>query len=109
MPYNLFDPFACPYVADEATYLIMEQFGHDGDLWIDMARFKTKKKESVKVLPGAPKLMEKFKPHPKCIKKGRIIPMPTNEHWNRCLKKMGKELGFNIKMDGQSAGHAKVQ
>lgn len=143
LPYNLFDPFACPYVADEATYLTMEQFiklknhefsephfneirdcyvfgcytglsyaelyrlgpqhiitGHDGDLWIDMARLKTKKKESVKILPGALKLMEKFKSHPKCIRKGRIIPMPTNEHWNRCLKKMGKELGFNIKMDG---------
>lgn len=74
--------------------------GGDGALWIDIARLKTSSDEPVPLLPPAIEIMEKFKNHPQFKRKHRILPMPSNEHWNRCQKEMADELGFEIDMHG---------
>lgn len=72
--------------------------GKDGEMWINIKRQKTKGPESLPMLPIAVEIMEKFKTHTLCLRKDRILPMPTNEHWNRCLKEIGKEMGIDVLM-----------
>ncbi|MDF2191399.1 site-specific integrase [Paraflavitalea sp. CAU 1676] len=72
----------------------------DGQLWIDIARLKTGSDEPVPLLPPAIEIIQKYKDHPQFVRKRRVLPMPTNEHWNRCLKVIGDELKYNIDMHG---------
>lgn len=72
----------------------------NGEWWITINRDKTDSEEALPMLPPAVEIMEGFKNHPKCVRKSRVLPMPTNEHWNRSLKLMGEDLGFNLVMRG---------
>jgi integrase len=62
--------------------------GVDGQDWISKNRQKTGFDESVPLLPIVKKIIEKYKADPKCTRSGRLLPVPTNEYYNRCLKEM---------------------
>jgi hypothetical protein len=71
-------------------------FMRDGKEWIQRNRQKTGVEEAVPLLPIVKRLIEKYKNHPLCVRKNRLFPVPTNQEYNRCLKEMGKECGFQI-------------
>ncbi len=77
--------------------------GIDGKLWISKARQKTKADETLPFLPIALGLIDKYKTHPVCLKRGTLFPVPTNEYYNRCLKEMAKEIGFEVLLFTHSA------
>jgi site-specific recombinase XerD len=77
--------------------------GIDGKLWIHKFRRKTGSDETLPFLPIPLKLIEKYKNHPVCLKRGTLFPVPTNEHYNRCLKKMAKEIGIEVLLSTHSA------
>lgn len=79
------------YLAEPADVYL----GFDGQHWIDKDRQKTGTEEAVPLLPIALEIIDKYKEHPQCLRTGRILPVPTNEYYNRCLKEMGKEMGTN--------------
>jgi integrase len=63
--------------------------GMDGELWLNIHRKKTNKDYQVPLLPKALEILEKYKNHPKCIKKGCCVPVPSNQKYNAYLKEIG--------------------
>jgi integrase len=63
--------------------------GMDGELWLNIHRKKTNKDYQVPLLPKAFEKLEKYKNHPRCIKKGYCVPVPSNQRYNAYLKEIG--------------------
>ena len=64
--------------------------------WICKNRQKTGGNESLPLLPLPLNLLEKYKNHPLCLKRGRLLPVPTNQEYNRSLKIIAQKTGFSI-------------
>jgi site-specific recombinase XerD len=77
--------------------------GNDGKLWLSKDRRKTDSEETLPMLPIPLQLIDKYKDHPTCIKRGTLFPVPSNEHYNRCLKKIAEEAGTSILLITHSA------
>lgn len=58
----------------------------DGTIWCKLYRQKSDILSPVPLLKLAKKIIEKYKHHPKAIKRGAIFPKISNSHVNRCLK-----------------------
>ena len=69
--------------------------GIDGKKWVSKNRQKTGGDETLPLLPLPLQLLDKYKNHPLCLRRGRLLPVPTNEQYNRCLKEIGKIGQFN--------------
>jgi integrase len=52
--------------------------------------------ETLPLLPLPLQLLDKYKDHPLCVRRGRLLPVPTNEQYNRCLKDITKIDKFNV-------------
>jgi integrase len=70
--------------------------GMDGKRWISKNRQKTDGDETLPLLPLPLQILEKYKNYPVCIRRGRLLPVPSNEEYNRCLKEIGQETGITI-------------
>jgi integrase len=51
-------------------------------------RKKTKKPYSIPILPKAMEIINKYKTHPLCVKKDRLLPVPSNVKYNAYLKEI---------------------
>lgn len=67
--------------------------GMDGELWLNIVRKKTKKNYLVPILPKALEIIEKYKKHPLCLKKDRLLPVPSNVKYNAYLKEIAEVAG----------------
>ena len=67
--------------------------GMDGELWLNIIRKKTKKNYLVPILPKALEIIEKYKKHPLCLKKDRLLPVPSNVKYNAYLKEIAEVAG----------------
>lgn len=70
--------------------------GIDGLEWISKNRQKTGFDESVPLLPIAKSIIEKYRNDPKCSRSGRLLPVPTNACYNKCLKEIAGILKTNV-------------
>lgn len=76
--------------------------GVDGRQWIISARQKTGSPTKIPLHPLALKLVLKYKAHPKCLQKGTVFPVLSNQKMNSYLKEIAdvcgiqKELTFHI-------------
>jgi integrase len=70
--------------------------GIDGKMWISKSRQKTGGDETLPLLPLPLQLLDKYKNHPLCLRRSCLLPVPTNEHYNRCLKEIIKIGKFNL-------------
>jgi integrase len=68
--------------------------GMDGELWLNIHRKKTKKDYQVPLLPRALEILEKYKYHPQCLKKGKCLAVPSNVKYNAYLKEIGDIAGI---------------
>jgi len=68
--------------------------GMDGELWLNIYRKKTKKEYQVPLLPRALEILEKYKNHPQCLKRGKCLPVPSNVKFNAYLKEIGDIAGI---------------
>ena len=66
----------------------------DGELWLNIHRKKTKKDYQVPLLPRALEILDKYKDHPLCIKKGKCLAVPSNVKFNAYLKEIGDIAGI---------------
>ena len=77
----------------------------DNQLWIFKKRKKTGIDENVMLLQPALDLIEKYKQHPKCIAKGVLFPVPTNQKVNSYLKEIADLCGINKVITFHTARH----
>lgn len=68
--------------------------GIDGELWLNIHRKKTKKEYQVPLFPKALQILEKYKSHPACVKKGKCLSVPSNVKFNAYLKEIGDIAGI---------------
>jgi integrase len=68
--------------------------GIDGDLWLNIIRKKTHKNYQVPILEKAMEIIQKYRAHPLCIKKGRLLPVPSNVKYNAYLKEIADIAGI---------------
>ncbi len=68
--------------------------GMDGELWLNIHRRKTKKEYQVPLFPRALEILEKYKNHPICLKRGKCLPVPSNVKFNAYLKEIGDIAGI---------------
>ncbi len=70
-------------LTEEDTY-----YDGEGQKWINKNREKTNGEEAVPLLPICLEIEEKYKNHPVCKRTRQLLPVPTNQHYNRCIKRM---------------------
>lgn len=64
------------------------KIGIDGSLWIMSNRQKSKSETDIPLLPKALEIMEKYRHHPLCIKRGSVLPVKSNQKMNEYLKEI---------------------
>jgi len=68
--------------------------GMDGELWLNIHRKKTKKDYQVPLFPKALEILDKYKSHPLCLKKGKCLAVPSNVKYNAYLKEIADIAGI---------------
>lgn len=76
--------------------------GVDNQPWLQLRRTKTDNLVQVPLLPIAVQLIRKYAHHKKCTSKGVLMPIPTNQVFNRALKLLTEEIGFRKKITSHS-------
>lgn len=77
----------------------------DNRQWIKKRRQKTKNWCHVPILPPAIQLMEKYKDHPVCQKRGCVLPVPSNQRMNAYLKEIADISGIEKNLSTHTARH----
>ena len=77
----------------------------DYKLWIKKQRQKTKNWCHIPLLEPAIKILEKYKNHPLCQKKGLLLPVLTNQKMNAYLKEIADITGINKSLSTHTARH----
>ncbi|WP_398456042.1 site-specific integrase [Sphingobacterium thalpophilum] len=62
--------------------------GIDGNLWIMSSRQKSKSETDIPLLPKAIEILDKYRDHPLCIRRGTILPVKSNQKMNEYLKEI---------------------
>jgi integrase len=79
--------------------------GHDGQLWIDKKRQKTKVPSKVPLLPLTRRILDKYRDHPKCITEDRLLPVYSNAKYNEYLKEIAAICGIDKNLTTHVARH----
>jgi site-specific recombinase XerD len=79
--------------------------GIDGKKWIYTFRTKTGNKSNVPLLPPALSILEKYKDHPACTTKGKLLPVITNIKTNEYLKEIADVCGIKKNLTFHMARH----
>ena len=80
--------------------------GLDGKLWIKITRTKTKQMTQVPLLPVAESILDKYTQHIGCRKKNRLLPVISNQPFNRALKEIAVEVGIVKNLTSHLARHS---
>mgnify|MGYP002228002122 CR=1 FL=1 len=67
----------------------------NGEYWIRKAREKTDNMCDIPLLDIPRMILEKYKTHPECLKKGVVLPVPSNQRMNSYLKEIADICGIN--------------
>lgn len=78
---------------------------NNGALWIRKPRQKTGNMSNIPVLSVTKKLIDKYKDHPECIKKGVLLPVLSNQKLNSYLKEIADLCGVKKKLTTHVARH----
>jgi len=73
--------------------------GMDNEQWLRIMRKKTKKEYAVPILPKAKQIIEKYKNHSLCQKKGMLLPVYSNVKMNAYLKEIADLAGIHQNLD----------
>jgi integrase len=68
--------------------------GSDDNNWLTLRRTKTKGLVQVPILPVVMDMVLKYQNHPKCATSGKLMPVPSNQVFNRALKLLMNEVGI---------------
>lgn len=79
--------------------------GNDGGLWIIAKRQKTNVTSRIPLLLPALEIMEKYKEHPQCKEKGKVLPVLSNQKLNTYLKTIADSCGIHFNLTFHIARH----
>lgn len=79
--------------------------GVDGGKWIITTRQKTESPTRLPLLPAALTIMEKYNDDPKCVSKGLVLPVLTNQKMNAYLKEIADVCRINTNLTFHIARH----
>jgi len=79
--------------------------GFDGEMWLRTNRQKTDTRVSVPLLPQAIEILNKCKDRAELIKKGRILPVISNQRMNDYLKEIATACNINKNITFHVARH----
>nr|WP_323670688.1 tyrosine-type recombinase/integrase [Chryseobacterium sp. MMS21-Ot14] len=68
-------------------------------------RQKTKTTSNIPLLTQAEYIFEKYKNHPSCVNRGRLIPILSNQKMNAYLKEIADLCGINKELTYHIARH----
>ncbi|MFD2938543.1 site-specific integrase [Flavobacterium notoginsengisoli] len=77
--------------------------GVDGNPWIISERQKTNSTAKIPLLPQALKILEKYRDHTVCIKRGTLLPVYSNQKMNGYLKEIATLCGFSFTLNTHMA------
>ena len=69
--------------------------GSDNSNWLTLRRTKTNGLVNVPILPVVLDMVHKYQSHLKCVHSGKLLPIPSNQAFNRSLKLLMAEIGIN--------------
>lgn len=78
--------------------------GIDGELWINMARTKTRSKANIPILPTAQMILDKYQDSP-YMNNDRVLPVLTNQKMNAYLKEIADLSGIKKNLTTHLARH----
>jgi len=78
---------------------------NDGRIWIKKKRQKTKNWCHIPLLRPALDILEKYKDHPLCVKRGLLLPVLTNQKMNSYLKEIADLTGIEKNLSTHTARH----
>ncbi len=95
------------YAYKDAAELTPDHIGMgiNGRKWIYTSRQKTDNVSNVPLLDQAMDIIEKYKDHPVCVNKNRILPMKSNQKLNAYLKELADICGISKPMTMHIARH----
>ncbi len=79
--------------------------GIDGEKWIFTKRQKTETSSRIPILPPAQEILDKYRLHPQCLNKDRLLPILSNQKMNAYLKEIADLCGITKKMTYHTARH----
>lgn len=77
--------------------------GVDGKQWIITERQKTNSTAKIPLLPHALRILEKYKNHPVCLKRGTLLPVSSNQKMNEYLKEIAILCDFPFTLNTHMA------
>lgn len=81
------------------------QRGLDGNLWIIRDRQKCDTVENVPLLPIALKIIDKYKDHPACIRRNKLLPLMSSQNYNIYLKEIAAICRISKNLTSHVARH----
>ncbi len=82
------------------------QVGVDGRKWIIKTRSKShNSKENVPLLSVPLQVIEKYREHPECLAKNKLLPVLSNQNYNDALKQVARVCGIKKKLTSHVARH----
>ncbi|MFV0469848.1 MAG: site-specific integrase [Dysgonomonas sp.] len=78
---------------------------NEGNLWIRKARQKTKIMCNIPLLDIPLQILEKYKDHPYCQKKGILLPVMSNQKVNSYLKEIADFCGIKKQISSHTGRH----
>lgn len=79
--------------------------GINGKKWIFTSRQKTDNVSNVPLLDPALEIIERYKDHPICLSKNRLLPMKSNQRLNSYLKELADICGITKPLTTHIARH----
>lgn len=79
--------------------------GVDREKWIFTRREKTETPSRIPLLPPALEIIERYKSHPECIIKNKVLPVPSNQKMNGYLKEIADVCGIKKYLTTHLARH----
>jgi len=79
--------------------------GIDGQKWITKDRQKTEQAECVPLLPIPLEIIGRYRNHPHCSSKNKLLPVRSNQRFNGYLKEIAAICGINKELTTHTARH----
>lgn len=79
--------------------------GIDGEAWLTLQRQKTGTPTRLPLLPAAKFILERYREHPHCLYKNRLLPVLSNQKMNAYLKEIMDVCGIQKAATFHTARH----
>jgi site-specific recombinase XerD len=79
---------------------------NNGKQWIRKKRQKTNNMCNIPLLDVSQQIMERYKSHPECIRRGTLLPVPCNQKLNAYLKELADICGIEKQISSHTGRHS---